>query len=222
MTSNDPAIEALIEKFGYKLTDSRRTLLQNAVNARTRHFTFVLEDLKDQHNISAIIRTSEVFGFQDVHIIEELNSYQISRAILKGSYKWMDIYRYKKRINCLKHLKSRGYRIAVASTAAEESLYEMDFSEPTAFYMGSETMGNHADTLAAADCRFRIPQHGLTESMNVSVCAGVIMAALNGWLAKEGRERYALNGEERAELLATFFERSAVGVDQNSPLHFMD
>ncbi len=222
MDSQDMAIEALIEKYAFKLTESRRELLRTAVNGRTRHFAFVLEDLKDQHNISAVIRTSEVFGFQDVHIIEELNAYQISRSILKGSYKWMDIYRYKKRRTCLDHLKSRGYRIAVASTAAEESLYEMDFSKPTAFYMGSETMGNHPDTLAAADCRFRIPQHGLTESMNVSVCAGVIMATLDRWLAKVGRDRYSLSQQEKSELLAAFFERSAVGVDQNSPLHLMD
>lgn len=216
-------IRALIEKYGYKLTEHRRQLLQGVVDQRTRHFTLVLEDLKDPHNISAVIRTCEVFGFQDVHVISEVNPYRVGHSVLKGSYKWLDIYSYNKRMRCYQELKKRGYQIAVASTSnATSTLDEIDFSKPTAFYMGSETMGNHPDTLANADIRFRIPQFGLTESMNVSVCAGVLMGTLNRWLKDHGRENYRLSEEEREALLATFFERSAVGVERNPPVHMVD
>jgi tRNA (guanosine-2'-O-)-methyltransferase len=216
-------IRALIEKYGYKLTPHRRELLQKVVDQRIRHFTLVLEDLKDPHNISAVIRTCEVFGFQDVHVISEVNPYRVGRSVLKGSYKWLDIYSYSKRARCLRGLKERGYQIAVASTsAASVTLGEIDFSRPTAFYMGSESMGNHPDTLAAADLRFRIPQYGLTESMNVSVCAGVLVATLDRWLKDHGRENFRLSEADREALLADFFERSAVGVERNSPLHFVD
>ncbi len=216
-------IRALIEKYGYKLTEHRRQLLQSVVDQRLRHFTLVLEDLKDPHNISAVIRTCEVFGFQDVHVISEVNPYRVGPSVLKGSYKWLDIHCYSRRARCYRELKDRGYRIAVASTSnATSTLDEIDFSRPTAFYMGSETMGNHPETLAAADIRFRIPQFGLTESMNVSVCAGVLMGTLNGWLKAHGRENYRLSEADREALLATFYERSAVGVDRNSPVHFID
>jgi tRNA (guanosine-2'-O-)-methyltransferase len=216
-------VQALLDKFGYKLTPHRRELLQSVVDQRVRHFTMVLEDLKDPHNISAVIRTCEVFGFQDVHVINEVNPYRVGRSVLKGSYKWLDIHCYSKRIRCLQGLKAKGYKIAVASTApSSKPLDEVDLSQPTAFYLGSETMGNHPDTLAAADIRFRIPQYGLTESMNVSVCAGVLVANLDRWLKDHGRENFRLSEAERLKLLANFYERSAVGVDRNSPIHFID
>lgn len=217
-------IRALIEKYGYKLTPNRRELLQKVVDQRVRHFTLVLEDLKDPHNISAVIRTCEVFGFQDVHVISEVNPYRVGRSVLKGSYKWLDIYSYARRARCLRGLKERGYQVAVASTSAGDAvpLDAIDFTRPTAFYLGSESMGNHPDTLAAADLRFRIPQYGLTESMNVSVCAGVLVATLDRWLKDRGRENFRLPDADREALLAAFYERSAVGVDRNSPLHMID
>jgi len=218
----DAAIRDAVQKYGFKLTESRRKLLQDLVANRTRHFSLVLEDLKDPHNISAVIRTSEVFGFQDVHVINEVNPYRVTRSVLKGSYKWLDIFCHARRINCLDHLRSKGYQIAVASTAADVSLYDIDLSKPTAFYLGSETMGNHPETLERADIRFRIPQQGLTESLNVSVCAGVIMATLDRFLREQGRDKYALSPEEYSMLLATFYERSAIGVNHNSPIHYLD
>lgn len=212
-----------LDKYAFKLTEHRRDLLKKVVDQRIRHFTLVLEDLKDPHNISAVIRTSEVFGFQDVHVISEVNPYRVGRSVLKGSYKWLDIYSYSKRARCLQGLKEKGYKIAVASTsAASVRLDEVDLGAPTAFYLGSETMGNHPDTLAAADIRFMIPQYGLTESMNVSVAAGVLVANLDRWLKDHGRENYRLSAADREALLAAFYERSAVGIDRNSPIHFVD
>jgi tRNA (guanosine-2'-O-)-methyltransferase len=119
-------------------------------------------------------------------------------------------------------LKKKGYRIAVDSTNHSASLFDLDLSVPTAFYLGSEVMGNHPETLAHADVRFIIPQHGLTESMNVSVCAGVILATLERFLRENGRDKYGLGDAERAALLACFYERSAAGIDKNSPVHYWD
>jgi tRNA (guanosine-2'-O-)-methyltransferase len=218
----DPEIRRKILEYGHKLTEGRRDLLRGLVDRRTRQFSLVMEDLKDPHNISAVIRTSEVFGLQDVHVINEVNPYRVTRSVLKGSYKWLDIYCHNRRAECFDGLKAKGYRIAVASTNHSESLFDLDLSIPTAFYLGSETMGNHPDTLARADVRFRIPQQGLTESLNVSVCAGVIMATLDAFLRAQGREKYALSPADKAELLATFYERSAVGIDRNSPVHYLD
>ena len=219
---SDPEVRRKILEYGRKLTQGRRELLQGLVDRRTRHFSLVMEDLKDPHNISAVIRTSEVFGLQDVHVINEVNPYRVTRSVLKGSYKWLDIFCHNRRAQCFDGLKAQGYRIAVASTNHSESLFDLDLSIPTAFYLGSETMGNHPDTLARADVRFRTPQQGLTESLNVSVCAGVIMATLDRFLRENGRENFALSPDKKAELLATFYERSAVGIDRNSPVHYLD
>jgi tRNA (guanosine-2'-O-)-methyltransferase len=216
------ATRTALETYGARLTPERRALLQRVVAERTRHFAMVLEDLKDPHNISAVIRTSEVFGLQDVHVINEVNPYRVTKSVLKGSYKWLDIHCHARRKGCFEMLKAKGYRIAVASTNHSASLFDLDLSIPTAFYLGSEVMGNHPDTLAAADVRFIIPQHGLTESMNVSVCAGVILATVERFLRENGRERFGLSPSDRAALLADFYERSAAGIDQNSPVHYWD
>jgi tRNA (guanosine-2'-O-)-methyltransferase len=213
--------EEMTLKYAERLTPARLEKLDKVINQRTRHFTLVLEDLKDPHNISAVMRTSEVFGFQDIHIIEELNYYTVSKAILKGSFKWLDIYRYSKRLTALKHLKQKGYQIAVASSRTATPLSQVDLRRPTAFYMGSESLGNHPDTLKEADIHFKIPQYGLTESMNVSVCAGVLSTHLDLWLTAQGRQKYTISGEEQNKLRLDFYQRSALGVERNSPIHFV-
>ena len=82
-----------VEELSKRMTPERLEKLERALSLRTRHFTMVLEDLYDPHNISAVVRTCEVFGVQDVHVIEEINSYRINKSILKGSFKWLDIFR---------------------------------------------------------------------------------------------------------------------------------
>lgn len=213
MSSTD-TLESLIAR----VTDRRRDLLTDVASRRTRHFCMVLEDLFDPHNISAIIRTAEVFGLQDVHIIEEDNAYCVNKSILKGSYKWMNLYLYKKRMLCMEKLREKGYRIAVASTNTTNSVLDLDLSKPTAFYLGSEFHGNHPETLAHADCEFKLPQYGITESMNVSVAGGVLMTYLDVFMQKEGREKFVLSSVERDALLRDWLDRHVNGIENNSPI----
>ena len=182
----------------------------------------VLEDLFDPHNISAVIRTAEVFGLQDVHIIEEDNAYSVNKSILKGSYKWMSLYLYKKRMLCMEKLRAKGYKIAVASTNTTNSVLDLDLSQPTAFYLGSEFHGNHPDTLAHADYEFKLPQYGITESMNVSVAGGVLMTYLDVFMQKEGREKFLLPKAERDALLLDWLDRHVNGIENNSPIVRID
>jgi tRNA (guanosine-2'-O-)-methyltransferase len=124
MSEERESMESLLAR----VTERRRELLTSVVDRRTRHFCMVLEDLFDPHNISAVIRTAEVFGLQDVHIIEEDNAYSVNKSILKGSYKWMSLYLYKKRMLCMEKLRAKGYKIAVASTNTTNSVLDLDLS----------------------------------------------------------------------------------------------
>ena len=204
---SSPEMQEKIEAYLPRITEHRRDLLVKVVQNRTRHFCMVLEDLFDPHNISAVIRTAEVFGLEDVHVIEEVNPYKVNKSILKGSIKWMNIYLHKKRMACMEHLRKKGYRIAVASTNTNNSVLDLDLSQPTAFYLGSEFTGNHPDTLAAADCEFKLPQYGITESMNVSVAGGVLMCYLDHFMQQKGRQNFTLSPKERDELLLECLER---------------
>ena len=74
------------------LTDSRKDLFKKVLAERTRHVTFVLEDLFQKHNVSAVIRSADVFGIQDLHIIENQYNNFISRRVAKGAQKWMTFH----------------------------------------------------------------------------------------------------------------------------------
>ncbi len=94
----------------------------------------------------------------------------------------------------------------------------LDFSQPMAFYLGSEFHGNHPDTLAHADYEFKLPQYGITESMNVSVAGGVLMTYLDVFMQKEGREKFTLPQAERDALLLDWLDRHVNGIETNSPI----
>ena len=120
------------------------------------------------------------------------------------------------------NLKAKGYKIAVASTNTENSVLDLNLDQPTAFYLGSEFHGNHPDTLAAADYEFKLPQYGITESMNVSVAAGVLMTYLDVFMQKKGREQYSLSKEEQNALLIDWLDRHINGAENNSPIQRID
>ena len=163
---------------------------------RTRQYTFVLEDFHDPHNISAVLRTCECFGIQEVHVIEELRPFRISRPIVKGADQWLDIVRWTDRQECLEHLRGRGFRIAVASSKAERSFHASVLDGPLAIYLGTEFAGNSEHIYKRADLVFRLPQHGFTESLNVSVCAGMMIAHLDRHMDTVGREKFVLTPAE--------------------------
>lgn len=176
--------------------------MKQIASLRTRKYTFVLEDFFDPHNISAVLRTCECFGIQEVHVIEELRPFRISGAIVKGADQWLDVVRWKSRHECLEHLRGRGFRIAVASSRAEKSFHESPLEGPLAIYLGTEFSGNSQHIYGAADLVFRLPQHGFTESLNVSVCAGMMVAHLDRHMDVAGRENFVMTPAEVDELVA--------------------
>jgi len=189
-----------VQKF-QDLTEHRQQLFEKVAAFRTKHFCLVLEDFYDPHNISAVVRTSEVYGLQNLHIVEEDNPYRVNKAILKGSMKWLNVFLYKKREACIESLKKNGYTIAVANTHASKTILDLDLSKPTAFYMGAELRGNHPDTIKYADCNFILPQYGFTESLNVSVAAGVLLTYLDVYMRLRGRKNFSLTKKEQEALI---------------------
>ena len=178
--------------------------MRQVASRRTRKYTFVLEDFHDPHNISAVLRTCECFGIQEVHVIEELRPFRISGAIVKGADQWLDIVRWTSRQECLEHLRARGFRIAVASSRAEKSFHACTLDPPMAIYLGTEFAGNSEHIYNHADLVFKLPQHGFTESLNVSVCAGMMVAHLDRHMDVQGRGNFVLTPQEQEELLASW------------------
>ena len=162
------------------VSDKRKETFQKVLKDRTRHFTVVLEDIYQPHNSSAVIRSCDIFGVQDVHVIQNKYSSKVSRHVAKGSQKWLDIKKYNKSAtntqDCLDTLRGEGYQI-IATTPHNEScfLHEFDITKKSAFVFGVEKEGVSDFVMNQADGFLKIPMVGFTESLNISVAAAIIL-----------------------------------------------
>ncbi len=169
----DKELLVYLESF---LTPRRQQLNKRVLEQRTSHFTVAIEDVYQLHNTSAVIRSCDVFGIQDLHVIEEIHAKRIDREIAMGAQKWVDVHRYSTTKECIAVLKNRGYQI-VATTPHDDSkvLQDFDITKPSAFFFGREQQGLSDTVLEMADSKLHIPMSGFTESLNISVSAAIIL-----------------------------------------------
>ena len=200
------------------VTYKRKNLFRIILQDRTRHFTVVLEDIYQQHNASAVIRSCDIFGIQDVHVIENKYKSKVSKNIAKGSQKWLSFHNYKEDTNntleCLNSLKSKGYQI-IATTPHNNScsLHDFDISKKSAFVFGVEKTGVSDLVMNNADKILRIPMVGFTESLNISVAAAIILENLSHQLRNSALD-WALTVEEQQILYTSWIEKTIKNVDE--------
>ncbi len=195
----------LLEHLSGYITPERLELFNKIIDMRTRYLTVVLEDIYQSHNASAVLRTCDCFGIQDVHIIEDRNEFKANREIAMGSSKWLSLHKYNednKYIEVIKTLKADGYRI-VATTphTNDQELPNFDITKgKTALIFGSELPGISDSLMDQADEFLKIPMYGFTESFNISVSAAVILHHLTLSLRKNPNINWKLTKEEQDEL----------------------
>lgn len=189
----------LIEHLEGYLTESRKSRFDAVLSQRTKHFTVATEDVYQLHNTSAVIRSCDVFGIQEVNIIEERNSKKIDKEIAMGAQKWVDVNRFDSVKDCLHDLKQKGYQI-VATTPHENDglLNDFDVTKKSCFFFGRETEGLSQDVIDEADCFLKIPMVGFTESLNISVSAAIILQHVTTKL-KQTHINWQLTEEETLE-----------------------
>ncbi len=165
------------------LTDNRKERFLNVLQNRTKHFTVVVEDVFQMHNASAVMRSCEVFGIQELNVIEQRFGKSIDKEIAMGAQKWVDINKFDNVTNCIDSLKSQGYQI-IATTPHENDclLEDFDISKPSALFFGTERDGLSEEVLQKADGFLKIPMVGFTESLNISVSAAIIIQNLTNRL----------------------------------------
>lgn len=158
------------------ITENRSAGFDKVLADRTRHFCVAVEDVYQLHNTSAVMRSCEVFGIQDLHVVEQRFGKDIDKEIAMGAEKWVDIYRHNSTENCISSLKGRGYQI-VATTPHTDAhlLSDFDITKPSAIFFGTEKSGLSEEVMNAADTFIKIPMYGFTESLNISVSAAIII-----------------------------------------------
>lgn len=183
ISTKDKALLEYLESF---LTARRRALFTKVLKERTKHITVVTEDVYHLHNTSAVMRNCEVFGIQDLHVVEEINRKEIDREIALGAQKWVTLHRHNHVKDCIARLRADKYRI-VATTPHKEAhtLESFDISDKVALFFGQEVNGLSATVMEEADDYIYIPMLGFTESLNISVSAAIILQHLSAKMRKE-------------------------------------
>ncbi len=183
------------------LTPQRIARFKQVLNYRTRHFTLVAEDTFRDHNASALIRTCDCFGIQDMHVIEEYNTFRIASGMAKGAQKWVDLRFYNDHEDnvqaCIDWLKDHKYRIVATSPhKTNKNPEDFDIRKPAALFFGKEKEGLSSQVLEQADDFITIPMVGFTESFNISVSAAIILQTLTSKLHHRNDINWQLNNAE--------------------------
>ncbi|MHB0754944.1 TrmH family RNA methyltransferase [Polaribacter sp. M15] len=207
----------LLEYFETFLTQKRKDTFKRVLEHRTRHFTTVLEDIYQPHNASAVVRTCDIFGVQDVHAIENKFVNRISRYVAKGSQKWITSYRYKSDGNntqiCLNSLQNKGYQIIATTPHTDTLLQDFDITKKTAFIFGSEADGISEYVKNNANGFLKIPMVGFTESLNISVAVAILLQDVTTKL-RNSNINWQLSEEEKEDLYYNWVKTTIKNVDK--------
>ncbi len=203
----------LIDFFHQFLTESRWEVFNKIVDQRTRYITVVLEDIYQSQNASAVLRTCDCFGIQDVHIIENENQFKINPDVVLGSTKWLNLYQYNTSANnslsTLLKLKEEGYRIVATTPHINDvDLENFDLGKGKfALFFGSELPGLSKLVMDNADEYLKIQMYGFTESFNISVSAAIILHHLTFKL-RNSNIKWKLTDNERDLIMYNWLKTS--------------
>jgi tRNA (guanosine-2'-O-)-methyltransferase len=173
----------VLQEFYKIITPNKVNMFERIAPQRTKHIVVALENIQQDHNSSAIMRTMDCLGFQELHLIEKNNNYQFQRDIALGAARWLDVVQHQQEpepvLDSIAHLRQKGYQIVATSPHVKASTPQnIDLSRPIALFFGAEKHGISEELSANADTFLHIPMHGFTESFNLSVSAALVLSAL--------------------------------------------
>ena len=202
------------------LTDNRKERFLEVLKNRTNHFTVAVEDVYQLHNTSAVMRSCEVFGIQELNVIEQRFGKRIDKQIALGAQKWVDIIRHETSNNCIESLRSKGYQIIATTPHEKDCLLEnFDISKPSALFFGTEKEGLSEEIMQQADVFLKIPMVGFTESLNISVSAAIIIQNLTNRL-RNSDIKWQLTEDEILEKRLTWAKNSIKDIKRIEKRYF--
>jgi tRNA (guanosine-2'-O-)-methyltransferase len=204
------------------LTDNRKERFEKVLAHRTNHFTVAMEDIFQLHNTSAVMRSCEVFGVQELNVVEEKYGKSIDKEIAMGAQKWVDVNRFESISSCIESLKSKGYQI-IATTPHENDcmLEDFDITKKSAFFFGTERNGLSEEVLRNADGFLKIPMVGFTESLNISVSAAITLQNVTSRLRKTA-VKWQLSEEEILQKRMQWAKNSIKDIKRIEARYFED
>ncbi len=187
------------------MTPERTERLLSVMSKRQPDLAVVLENVFDPHNISAVMRTCDAVGIQDIFVLNtKIPRHKKWGARSSSSAaKWLSVHQYDQADVCFRDLRSRYSRIFTTHLSADAvSLYDIDFTESVALFFGNEHAGVSEEIRLMADGNFIIPQMGIIQSLNISVaCAVSIYEALRQKTNAGHYENQRMPADRAAKLL---------------------
>lgn len=203
------------------MTEKRFQRLTSVINKRQPDLTVVLENVFDPHNVSAVMRTCDAVGIQDIYILNtripphKKWGYRSSSTAAE----WLSIHQFTDAENCFREIRKK-YQKVYASYLGESSmeLYQMDLTESTALVFGNETFGVSDEIRKYADGDFIIPQVGIIKSLNISVaCAVSLYEAFRQKKTKGHYDQIRISSAELSALKKEWGLDTSTNESGNSP-----
>jgi len=200
MTREEKLVSAHLAQF---ISEHKLQGIEKVLDQRTRHVTVILEDIFQSQNASAVVRTCECMGLQEIHIVENISKYSVNPRVLKGSHKWLDIVHHTgakedNTVACARELKAQGYKILAADPDEDGlSVHDVDATQDkVALLFGNELRGVSQQALSLCDAKIRIPMYGFTESFNISVSVAICLSSIVSKLHQSGKT-FGLSPDEK-------------------------
>lgn len=209
------AIDEVIAALAPLLTEPRRARIEQVIAARSDAVVAVLDGLIDPHNVSAVLRSADAFGVQQVHLITREEPFLAASRVSQGADRWVNVVVHRSVTDCVTALRARGNRIFVAAMEGSVRPAQLADEPRPAVVFGNEHAGVSPELRALADGTYAIPMSGFVQSLNVSVAAAItLFAAMSGRpgnLAPEAlrelRARYYLQSVPQAEAIVAEYLR---------------
>lgn len=216
MTARDTALLEFLSQF---ITEERKQRFEEVLSFRTRQVTVVLEDIFQPHNASAVLRSCDLRGVQDIHIVENNYQYDVNPDVVMGSTKWLNLYRYNQaEFNtpvAFEQLHAKGYKIVATCPHRDDFTPDtLPLDQPVALVFGTEKLGLTDFAVENADMHVRIPMFGFTESYNISVSAALLLYSLTNRLHASQDIEWHLAEEEKNQLRLEWTRRTLSRVRQ--------
>jgi tRNA (guanosine-2'-O-)-methyltransferase len=196
--------KAVLDEFYKIITPNKVEMFDRIAAQRTKHVTIALENIYQEHNASAVLRSCDCFGLQEMHVIEKGFQYSVQRDIALGAGRWVDLFNYNLGENptddCILNLQNKGYKIVATTPHTNAySIHDLPTDKPLAFFFGTERRGLSQEVLNRADYQVKIPMYGFTESFNISVSVAIVLQVLRDRMEKS-ELKWKLSEEEQIAL----------------------
>jgi tRNA (guanosine-2'-O-)-methyltransferase len=208
MNSEQDKKQKVLEHLFSFVSEHKKQKMEQVIDWRTRHLTVVLEDMFQPHNASAVLRSCDILGVQDLHVVESRNPFVLMSGVAMGASKWLDMHRYRNILDCINKLKKDGYRI-VATMPGDSAtpLPDLNITTKLALFFGSEYSGLSQAMMEQADEHVVIPMFGFTESFNVSVSVAICLQNIMTRL-HDSKIKWRLTESERQNLLLQWVRKA--------------